>query len=64
MHTWAVMLLDVVSEYGLGLCTNSGTDLRIVFLEDGIFLFWVLTKAMFGHSIMAAVLLDTLLAVL
>lgn len=39
MHTWAVMLLDVISEYCLGLCTNSGTDLGIVFLEDGIFLF-------------------------
>lgn len=58
------MLLDVISEYGLGLCTNSAADLGIVFLEDGIFLFWVLTKAVFGHSIMASVLLDVLLAVL
>ena len=58
------MLLDVVSEYVLGLCTNSGADLGIIFLEDLGFLFWVLTKTMFGHSFRASVLLDMLLAVL
>lgn len=58
------MELDVVGEYGLGLCTNSGADLGIVFPKEGIFLFWDLTKAVFGHSIMAAVLLDIPLAVL
>lgn len=56
------MLLDVISENGLGLCSNSGADLGIVFLKDGIFLFWVLTKAVFD-DIMAAVL-DMLLVLL
>lgn len=54
------MLLDVISENDLGLCSNSGADLGIVFLKDVILLFWILTKAVFDH-IMAEVL-DMLLA--
>lgn len=56
------MELDVLSECSLGLCTNSGADLGTAFPKEGIFLFWDLTKAVFGHSIITEVLLDIPLA--
>lgn len=62
MPTWAVMLFDVISENDLGLYSNSGADLGIVFLKDVILLFWVLTKAVFDH--ITAAVLDMLLVLL
>lgn len=43
-------------------CSNSGADLGIDFLKDGILLFWVLTKAVFDH--VRAAVLDMLLGLL
>lgn len=57
-----MILIDVISESGLGLCSNSGADLGIVFLKDGISLFWVPTKAVFDH--ITAAVLDMLLVLL